>query len=220
MRLLGVCALALLGVACAQPPEPAAPAPSSATSPSVTVNPARIDRARNGVPDGYEVAGYTGPPTPITLWGFADAAVSEPPQCLALATPAVDPATARGWSASGPGGILYAVVARSVHPQAPDAALIAECAQWTLRSGRTEGTVTGRPGPVVDAAVTVGMNTAATTVVEGGTQTRSGADTFVAYLGDYTCFVALVTDPGSPSPALNADFAADLLVETVSALRG
>lgn len=220
MRLLGVVALALLSAACAQPPEPPAPAPSSTTPDTATINPARIDRARNGVPDGYEVTGYTGPPTPITLWGFADAAVSEPPQCLTLATPAVDHATTRGWSASGPGGIVYAVVARSLHPQAPDPALLAECAQWRLDSGRTAGTVATVPGPVVDAAQTAGMNTAATTVVEGGTQTRSGADTFVAYLGDYVCFIALVTDPGSPSPGLDAGFAADLLVETVSALRG
>ncbi|MCV7083867.1 DUF5642 family protein, partial [Mycolicibacterium insubricum] len=74
--------------------------------------------------------------------------------------------------------------------------------------------------PSVEAAQTVGMRTDANTVVEGGTETRSHADTFVAHLGDYVCVVALVTDPGSPHPALGPQFASDLLTETVSALRG
>ena len=65
-----------------------------------------------------------------------------------------------------------------------------------------------------------GLSTATTTVVEGGTETRSHADTFIAYLGDYVAFVTVVTDPGSPDPALGQDFAAELLVKTVSALRG
>jgi hypothetical protein len=63
------------------------------------------------------------------------------------------------------------------------------------------------------------MSTAVATVVEGGTETRSRADTFVAYLGDHVCFVALITDPGSPSPNLDAGFAADLLATAVAALR-
>jgi hypothetical protein len=62
------------------------------------------------------------------------------------------------------------------------------------------------------------MSTAVTTVVEGGTETRSRADTFIAYLGGYVCFVLLVTDPGSPAP-LQPGFAAELLIEVVSALR-
>ena len=108
-----MCALALLCAACGRPPEPAA---TSSTEPRVvSVNPARIDRARSALPDGYEVAGYAEPSAPITLWGFGDAAASEPVQCGALVAPALDPATTRGWSASGPGGIVYAVVARSTH---------------------------------------------------------------------------------------------------------
>jgi len=186
----------------------------------VSINPARIDRARSALPDGYEVAGYAGPPAPITLWGFGDGAVFEPPQCGALMAPAVDPATARGWSGSGQGGIVYAVVARSTHPQAPDPVLLAECAQWTLASGHTTGTVTGKPGPAVDAAQTVSVSSEATTVVEGGTETRSRAETFIVYLGDYVCLVAVVTDPGSPYPTLDAGFAADLLTTVVAALRG
>jgi hypothetical protein len=211
--------LVSLCAACGQPAEPA-PAPSSTQSRAVAINPARIDRARGELPVGYEVAGYTGPPAPIALWGFGDAAVSEPPQCRPLAAPAVDPATTKGWSASGPGGIVYAVVARSGDPLPPVPVLLAECAQWTVQSGHTAGTVATGPGPAVDAAQTIAMSTAATTVVEGGTETRSHAETFVAYLGDYVCFVALVTDPGSPYPTLDAGFAADLLTAAVSALRG
>jgi len=66
----------------------------------------------------------------------------------------------------------------------------------------------------------MGMRTEAATVVEGGTETRSHADTFVAHLEGYVCLVALVTDPGAPHPALAPDFASNLLAETVSALRG
>ena len=159
------------------------------------------------MPDGYEVAVYTGPAAPITVWGFGEAAVSEPPQCGALTAPAVEPDTTRGWSASGPGGIVYTV-------------LLAECAQWTVSSENTAGTVARQFGPAIDAAQTVAMSSSATTVVEGGTETRSHAETFVAYLDGYVCFVALVTDPGSPYPVLDAGFAANLLTTTVSALRG
>jgi hypothetical protein len=46
------------------------------------------------------------------------------------------------------------------------------------------------------------------------------ASTFSAYLDDYLVFVTVVTDPGSPNPPLGQEFAADLLVKTVSVLRG
>ena len=216
---MGVCALAVLAAGCAQPTEPA-PAPSSTTSGAGQINPARIDRTRSELPGGYEVARYTTAPAPIVLWGFAEAAVSEPPQCAQLAAPAVDPATTRGWSASGPGGIVHTVVARAHGPQVPGSTLLAECAQWTVASGHTTGTVATRLGPVIDAATTVAMSTTATTLVEGGTQTRSRADTFVAYLDGHVCFVTLITDPGSPHPALGPGFAGDLLAGATSALRG
>ena len=64
------------------------------------------------------------------------------------------------------------------------------------------------------------MATEATTVVEGGTRTRSRAHTVTAYLGDYLAFVTVVTDPGAPNSALGQEFASALLVKTVSALRG
>ena len=124
--------------------------------------------------------------------------------------------SAQGWSASGPGGIVYAVVAAAA-PAAPVEA--AACQLWTATAGHTSATVRDLPAPALEAAHTVGMATAATTVVEGGTETRADADTFVAHLGQFVCFVALVTDPGSAYPRLDAAFAADLLVETVSALR-
>ena len=128
--------------------------------------------------------------------------------------------TAKGWSASGPGGIAYAVVAAAVPPGVPDRVLRAECGRWTVSSGPTTASVTGLPGPVIPAAETVGMRTDTTTVVEGGTRTHSHADTFVAHMDGYICVVALVTDPGSPHPALGSGFASELLTETVSALRG
>lgn len=212
-----ICALSLVCAACGQPSEP--PAPSSAAPADLAVNPARIDRARDALPDGYEVSGYPGPPAPFAMWGFRDPPVSDPAQCAILASPAVDASTAKGWSASGPGGIVYAVVADGA-AAAPSPALLAECRQWSAVSGRTTGTVTDLPGPVIDAADTVGMSTTAVTLVEGGTETRSQTATFVAHLGRYLCVVAVVTDPGSPLPALGPGFASDLLVETVSTLRG
>ncbi|MCH9643115.1 MAG: DUF5642 family protein [Actinomycetia bacterium] len=219
MRLLAVVALALLSTGCGQSPQPIA-ASSSGEAVSRQIDPARIDRARDELPDGYEVAAFAGPPAPITLWSFGDEAVSVPSQCLALATPAVGSAATSGWSASGPGGIVYAVVARSSHREAPDPALLAECARWTLTSGRATGTVTARSGPIIDTVRTVAMSTVATVVVEGGTETRLRAETLVAYLVGYVCFVALITDPGSSSPTLGAVFATDLLNSALSAMRG
>ncbi len=211
-----VAALALLCSACAQQPEPVLqPAPTSTVS--LTVDPARIDRAREALPPGYEVTSYDGPPAPIAVWGLVGGVDAQPPQCLELAAAPVIPASARGWSASGPGGIVYAVVAASARPVT---AVPAGCRQWTAVAGHTTAVVTEISAPRLEAADTAGMSTDATTVVEGGTQTRSQAETFTAHLGEYVCFVSVVTDPGSTQPSLDAGFAADLLVQTVSALRG
>lgn len=218
MRLIALCALALTGAGCAQPSEPA-PAPVPQTTAPQTIDPTRIDRARHALPEGYEVAAYIGPPAPFAVWGFPGSPVTDPAACAALAVPTVDPGTARGWSASGSGGIVYAVVAGAAGPP-PAPEVSADCAQWTAVSGHTTGVVTGVPGPDIASAHTAGMTGTATTVVEGGTETRSRSETFVAYLDGYVCFVAVVTDPGSPDRALEAGFAADLLAETVSTLRG
>ena len=231
-------ALGMVCAGCAGAPESAPPA--GTTAPDLTVEPARIDRARHALPPGYEVAPYTGAPTPLAVWGLAGPVEAEPVQCVELAAPPVRPDSAQGWSASGPGGIIYAIVAAAAPgppvtdapgppvtdapgPPVTDApgppVEAAACRSWTATAGHTSATVRELPAPALEAAHTVGMATEATTVVEGGTETRADADTFVARLGQFVCFVALVTDPGSAYPRLDAAFAADLLVETVSALR-
>jgi hypothetical protein len=213
-------ALCLL-TACGQPgtPPAASTAPTSASKPQV--NPARISRTRGDLPAGYEVADLSGPASPVAFWGFKPGWVTEPPQCGLLAGPVVDEATTKGWSGSGPGGIVHAVVAGSpTAPVAFDPAVSADCGQWTVTSGNTTGTVNLVEAPAIEGAATIGMATVTKTVVEGGTETMSAAYTFSAYLDDYLAFVTVVTDPGSPNPPLGQEFAADLLVKTVSALRG
>ena len=197
---------------------------TSTTEPSgaeAQVDPANITRARGELPAGYEVADVSGPASPIAFWGFGPGWVTDPAGCGVLASPSSDGATTQGWSGSGPGGIVHAVVTGS--PTAPvtfDPAVLSQCGQWTVISGNTTGTVNLVEAPPIDGAATIGMATVAKTVVEGGTKTTSTASTFSAYLGDYLAFVTVVTDPGSPNPPIGQDFAADLLVKTVSALRG
>jgi len=198
--------------------------PATSTTPSgaeFQVNPANITRARGALPSGYEVGDISGPASPVAFWGLGPGWTAEPSACGVLAGPAGDDSTTKGWSASGPGGIVHAVVTGS--PTAPitfDPAVLDECGQWTVTSGNTTGTVDLIDAPPIDGAATVGMATVAKTVVEGGTETTSTANTFSAYLGDYLTFVSVVTDPGSPNPPLGQEFAAELLVKTVSALRG
>jgi Domain of unknown function (DUF5642) len=208
-------ALSFCVAACAQS------LPSSSTSTTVSsasVNPARIERARAELPSGYEVAALSGRAAPVVFWGLGSDWAADPPRCGALADPVADAATTRGWSASGSGGIVHAVVAGS--KATLDPSLLDECGQWTVSAGHTSGTVAFVAAPAIDGAGTVGLSTTTTTVVEGGTVTHSDADTFTAYLGDYVAFVTVVSDPGSPNPPLGQDFAAELLVKTVSALRG
>nr|WP_026255805.1 DUF5642 family protein [Mycobacterium sp. 155] len=204
--------------ACAGPPAPSTVPTSLTTVGPAMMNPARIDRVRQNLPTGYEIAAIDKRVTPMALWGFGSQWTADPPQCAALAAPAVDPATARGWSGSGPGGIVYAVVARTTAQQDP--ALGEQCEEWSVSGGHSNGTVMTVAAPAIPDARTTGMTTAISTVVEGGNETRSHADTFTADLGEFHCFVTVVADPGSPSPPLGADFAADLLVKTVSAMRG
>ena len=221
VRLFASCAAAALCVAaCA--PAPAPPATTSAPStPPAQINPDNIERVRGELPDDYEVADVSGRASPLAFWGFGPEWLAEPPPCGALADPMPNAATTRGWSGSGAGGIVYAVVTGSPPAQVGfDPALIAQCGQWTLAAGHTTGTVMRVDAPAIDGAATVGMVTEAKTVVEGGTETNSRAHTFTAYLGDYLAFVTVVTDPGSPNPSLGQDFASTLLVKTVSALRG
>jgi predicted small lipoprotein YifL len=213
-------ALCLL-TACGQPGTPPAASTAPTSASKSQVNPARISRTRGDLPAGYEVADLSGPASPVAFWGFKPGWVTEPPQCGLLAGPVVDEATTKGWSGSGPGGIVHAVVAGSpTAPVAFDPAVSADCGQWTVTSGNTTGTVNLVEAPAIEGAATIGMATVTKTVVEGGTETMSAAYTFSAYLDDYLAFVTVVTDPGSPNPPLGQEFAADLLVKTVSALRG
>lgn len=178
--------------------------------------PANIMRVRTQLPEGYEVSELAGPTSPITSWGLGPQWAAEPAACAALGDPGRDALT-RGWSASGPGGIVYAVVADA--PVALDGGVVAACSRWTVTAGHTSAAVATGPGPVIAATPTVGMAVDATTVVEGGTETHSRADTFVAYLGGHVAHVTVVTDPGADGPTLSGDFAAGLLVDAVSALR-
>jgi hypothetical protein len=217
VRLFALFAALSLGLAgCTQSPSSAPP--KTTTASSVAVNPARIDRVRTALPSGYEVAALSGRPSPVAFWGLGPDWTADPPQCAALADPVGGATTTRGWSASGPGGIVYAVVADVAATLEPS--LIGDCRQWTVSAGHTGGTVGLVAAPTIDGATTVGLAASTTTTVEGGTETHSRADTFTAYLGDYVAFVTVVGDPGSPNPQLGLQFASDLLVKTVSALRG
>ena len=173
---------------------------------------------RTALPSGYEVAALAGRAAPVVFWGLGPDWTADPLRCGALADPVADAATTRGWSASGAGGIVYAVVTGS--KATLDPSLIDECGQWTVSAGHTSGSVMSVAAPAIDGATTVGLSTTTTTLVEGGTETHSHAETFTAYLGEYVALVTVVTDPGSPNPPLGQDFAAELLVKTVSALRG
>jgi Domain of unknown function (DUF5642) len=219
VRLFATIAVVALCVAgCGRPSGPSTTASSPVPSDtSVQVNPANIARVRTDLPAGYEVDDIAGRAAPATMWGFGPGWTADPRQCGALADPAVDGAVTRGWSGSGGGGIVYAVVAST--DAGFDPALIAECGHWTLSAGHTSGSVTFIAAPTIEGVATVGMSASTTIVVEGGTETDSHANTFTAYVGDYAAIVTVVTDPGSPNPPLGQEFAAELLVKTVSALR-
>ena len=176
---------------------------------------------RGDLPDGYEVADLAGPAAPVALWGFGAQWSAEPPQCGALADPVAEPATTKGWSGSGTGGIVYAVVAGSTARSGGSIRRVTARMRAMDVVGRAnQRHVTLTAAPAIEGAETVAMATATTTVVEGGTETHSHADTVTAYLDGYVAFVTVVTDPGSPNPQLGADFAAALMVKTVAALRG
>jgi hypothetical protein len=219
VRVFAACVAAASCVACGPT---AAPGPTSAaqepSAPSSAINLAEISRVRGDLPAGYEVADLAGRVAPLAFWGFGQQWVADPPQCGVLSDPPVDGATVRGWSGSGPGGIVYVVAASGT--SVVDPGVLGECGTSTLTAGRTSGTVTTVDAPAIEAAATVGLRTETTTVVEGGTETHSHADTFTAYFDGYAAYVTVVTDPGSSGPALDGDFAAALLVKTVAALRG
>jgi hypothetical protein len=220
VRIPALFAVAVLAAGCGDPSgssSSVASAPSASSS--AALNPARIDRAREQVPEGFEFTDVDGRVSPAAQWGLRSGWSAEPPHCGLLADPVPAPATSAGWSASGAGGVVYAVVAGPV-PHPFDPAVVAECGQWAVQGGRTAGTVTVRDAAAVDDAPAVAMSVAATTVVEGGTETHAHAETVTAYVGDHAVSVTVVTDPGSPNPQLGQDFAAALLATSVAALRG
>ena len=214
MRVFAACVAFAVCAACGRTDAPAPVAPSATAAP-VSVTPARVERVRSSLPAGYELADLPGGAAPVTLWGFGGGWTADPAPCGTLADPA-GPGAVHGWAASGPGGIVYAVVAEA----GPVAASTDSCGAWTLAAGPTTGVVTLVGAPPVEGAVTTGMATDATTVVEGGIETHTDATTYVAYLSGYVAYVAVVTDPGLPGPSLRPEFASDLLVQTVAAIRG
>jgi hypothetical protein len=209
-------AVAVSVPSCGQPSPP--PPAASTTEAAGPIDPSRMNRARYELPPDYEVAELQGRVAPLAQWGYGPDWSADPPRCGALAEPAVDPSTVRGFSASGEGGIVYAVAADGAAPAALE--LLDGCGEWTMTAGPTSGSVRRADPPPVAGAVGLGMVADTVTVVEGGTETRSHAQTFVVYEDTRLVSVTVVTDPGSPHPALGGDFAAGLLTRTVAALRG
>lgn len=213
--------------ACAPSPGPR-PSASTAKSPpahAVAIEPSHIKRVVRDLPSGYEVTtAIPGAASPRVIWGLAsELGVIEamPPQCAALADPGNGrDQSAQGVSASGMGGIVDAVVVALPGPAELDHNLVAACVRWSMSTGHTTASVRLTDAPHLDDAETVGMVAETKSSAESGTQTDSRAYTFTAYLGDYYAFTALITDPGSALPSLPPQFAADLLVKTVSTLRG
>lgn len=214
VRTTVVCLVAALSVAgCgAAGNTTAPPSPATSTAASGSVDPAAIGRARGAVPAGYEVSDIAETAAPVTFWGFAPGWTATPEQCGALADPGAG-TRVRGWSASGSGGIIYAVVAGpGAHTGIPEG-----CAAWSVTGGHTAAAVTLAPAPAVAATSTVAMSAVVTTTVEGGTQTRLHGDTVTAYLpGGYIASVTAVTDPGSALQPLPSDIAPRLLAQVVS----
>lgn len=112
-------------VGCAGPEPDAPPADDTpAAADPVVVDPDAVARVRSALPPGYEVGTLADHAAPAAFWGMKPDWTATPAQCGALADPGPG-VPVRGWSASGPGGIIYAMVAG---PQAP-AGLPAGCEQ-------------------------------------------------------------------------------------------
>jgi Domain of unknown function (DUF5642) len=229
MRPLWIGPAVLLAAACAQssvPPVSSSPKSSSTQAARDTaVNPANIKRVGRELPPGYEVTtGIPSDASPRVIWRLPAGGTSKPSQCAILADPGDGrDQSAQGISGSGSGGIVDAVVVSVPGlpgPLVPDRNVVAGCGQWTMVAGRTTVGVHLTDAPRIDGAETLGMVADVRTPVESGAEIDSRAYTFTAYLGSYYAFTTLTTDPGSSLPALPPQFGADLLVKTVSTLRG
>jgi hypothetical protein len=216
--------LTLLVTACAHSRAPKPPAAPSSSTHGTTVNPAGIKRMVRELPPDYEVTtGIPSTASPRVIWSLgADAAEmrAKPAQCASLADPGNGrDQSAQGLSGSGAGGIIDAIVVALPGPVDLDHDLVAACGQWTMTAGHTTASVHLTDAPRIDGAETLGMVADIKSSVESGTEIDSRAYTFTAYLGTYYAFTTLTADPGSAQPALPPQFAADLLVKTVSTLR-
>jgi Domain of unknown function (DUF5642) len=219
LRLAAVVAIVLLLASCAHAHQPA-PAPST-TMAGRHVDPANIRRVGRDLPPDYEVSAISGVAAASELWGVAGHGAATPARCAALADPAGGHGqAAQGISGSGRGGIVYAVVVAAPTGQVSlDQSLVAQCRQWTMTGGRAVARVHLVDSPRIDGAETLGMATDITSSVEGGNEISSRVSTFTAYLGNYYAFTMLISDPGAPPSSLTPQFASDLLVKAVSALR-
>jgi hypothetical protein len=219
-RLWIAAAVGLALAACAHAAGPVS-APSGNT-PARQINPANIRRVARELPPGYEVTAVSDVAAPPASWGLRGDSAATPARCAVLADPAGGHAeSAQGISGSGAGGIVYAVVAaQPTGSVSLDQSLVAQCRQWSMASGRAKARVRLVDSPRIDRAETLGMAADITTSVEGGNEIDSRANTFTAYLGSYYVFVTLISDPGSSHSELTPQFAAELLVKVVSALRG
>jgi Domain of unknown function (DUF5642) len=220
MRVFASCLAVALCAACGQAtaPESRSSAPATATSAALSVNPSNVLRAKTTLPPDYELSPLPADATPTALWGIGQNWTSDPPDCAALVTPIAADLPVNGWSASGPGGIVYVVAATADVGAGP--AVPPDCAPWTMLTEHTVAVIAATDAPPIAGASTSGVTTDMTSKVEAGTETHSRAETFVAYLGAYVAFVVVVTDPGASGPPLEPGFASNLLVETVSAIRG
>lgn len=217
----GIPAVLLAACAHAHGPAPSA-TPTKPPAQSTAVYPANIKRVVRELPPHYEVTtGLPGAAAPRVIWSLEADARAKPPQCAALADPGAGrDQSAQGFSGSGTGGIVDAVVVTLPGPVDLDPGMVAACGRWTMSDGHSTADVHLVDAPHIDGVDTVGMVADTKSSVESGTEIDSRTYTFTAYLGNYYAFTTLTTDPGSALPALPPQFAADLLVKTVSALRG
>ncbi|BBX42157.1 DUF5642 family protein [Mycobacterium simiae] len=215
-------AVTVLTAGCGHPsPRRPSVAPSSTSARASVVNPANIKRVVRDLPPNYEVTSdIPGTASPRQSWGLDPDATSRPASCAALADPGLGrEQTAQGLSASGQGGIINVIVV-TLPDVGLDRGVVDSCAQWSLTAKHATAHVKLIDPPRIDGADTVGMAVDVKSAVESGTEIDSRAYTFIAYLDGYYAFTTLTTDPGSALPALAPQFAADLLVKTVSTLRG
>jgi uncharacterized protein DUF5642 len=215
--------LILLVAACAHPPAttPSAAPTKSPPARGSVVNPAGIKRVAGELPPHYEVTTeIPSGASPRVIWSLRPDATTRPPRCATLADPGNgSDQSAQGVSGSGAGGIVDAVVVALPGPVGLDHDLVAACARWTMSDGHTSATVGLTDPPHIDGTETLGIVADTKSSVESGTEIDSRIYTFIAYLGNYYAFTTLIADPGSALPALPPQFAADLLVKTVSTLR-